>query len=187
MNKTGDDLASRAADLRKAFDHSFTLPHRTDAEPGESLLEIGIGHDAFALRLNEISGLFSERKITPVPSSVAAILGVVSFRGTILPVYSLQAFFNQPPAEPPSWLVIAAMAPIALAFHRFAGHLQIPTKDILPRDDSMQAGNSSTGNYVRDYARVLSATRPIIHLPAVIDAIRAQSRKPSQRGSDEHV
>ena len=201
MNRTDGDLAGRVAELRRSFDHSFTLPHRTESDPGESLLEIGIGREAFALRLSEISGLFSGRKITPLPSSVAAFMGVVSFRGNILSVYSLQAFFNQPAAEPPSWLVVAAMAPIALAFHRFDGHLQISRENILPRDNGAQAegspagqhspghlsGQYSTGSYVRDYARVQPTARPIVHLPAIIGAIRALSQKSSQRGSDEHV
>lgn len=170
MSNTGGQLANHAAELRVAFDQSFTLPHRTDSEKGENLLEVRIGREAFALRLSEISGLFSERKITPVPSPVTALMGVVSFRGAIMPVYNLQGFFTQPLAEPPRWLAIAAGAPIALAFHHFDGHSQVLKKDLLPREEQQMAGR-----YVRDFARLQTLACPIVHVPSIIDAIRAQS------------
>jgi purine-binding chemotaxis protein CheW len=172
MSETDGQLASRAVQLRAAFDRSFALPHRTDGEKGEGLLEIRIGREAFALRLTEISGLFSQRKITPIPSPSTALMGVVGFRGNILPVYALHTFFNASLAELPTWLVLVATAPIALAFHRFEGHVQISSDNILPREDS-----SPAGKYLRDYAQLQSVTRPILHLPTIVDAIRAQSQK----------
>lgn len=190
MNDTQGHLAGRAAVLRAEFDRSFALPHIVDKARRENLLAIHIGRDAFALRLSEISGMFSDRRITPVPSSVAALIGVVGFRGTILPVYSLQAFFGQPQTEQPRWLVIAAAAPVALAFQHFDGHAQVLPEDLLPRDDHHQAKR-----FVRDFARLQglgqqesgqpgpaqqmtvqqTMTRPIAHVPSIVDAIRAQS------------
>ena len=160
--------------LRAEFDLSFALPHRPDSIKRESLLAIHIGRDPFALRLAEISGLFSDRKITPIPSPVAALMGVVSFRGAIMPVYNLQAYFDQPQAEQPRWLVIASAASIALAFHRFDGHARISPEDLLPREEHHRGGR-----FAREFVRLQSLMRPIVHLPTIIDAIRAQSTEPT--------
>jgi purine-binding chemotaxis protein CheW len=121
------------------------------------------------LRLSEIAGLFSDKKITPVPSRVTTLLGIAGFRGTVLPVYDLHAFLGPAMTKPPRWLVVAANAPLALAFEELDGHLQISSKDVLPRERSRQERQ-----YVHDFAHVQDLVRPILHLPSILDAIRQQ-------------
>jgi len=169
MSETDGRLFHRAAELGSAFDRSFAVSTRQDPPVMESLLAIHMGKDACLLRLAETVGLFMDKKITPVPSRVATLLGIAGFRGTTLPVYDLHAFLGQTTTEPPRWLVIAAAAPIALAFQKLDGHLQVPPKDVLSREESQQKRQ-----YVHDFAYVQGLVRPIVHLPSILDAIRQQ-------------
>ena len=109
-----------------AFDRAFAAPLRADAAAKHDLLAIRVGARTLRHALSEIAGLFADRKITRVPGSNAALLGIAGFRGAIVPVYSLPdaaRAFRQRSA--PRWLVIAAAAPVALAFDAFEGHLRV--------------------------------------------------------------
>jgi len=175
MNDPPSGLADRAQQLRRAFDRSFAAPAHFDATPKEDLLAIRSGSQVLALRLAEIGGLFADKKITRIPGRVATLLGIAGFRGAILPVYDLGMLLGQAKGKASRWLVIAASAPIAFAFEGFDGHLRISKDAIFPQE----AGERAI--YVRDCARIEGVVRPILNLPSVLDAIRAQSAQPAPR------
>lgn len=161
---------SRAADMQLAFDRAFADPARLDTAATEGLLAIRIGTQACAVRLSEITGLFADKRITRVPGSGAALLGIAGFRGAIVPVYGLGTLLGQsgdPSGSPtPRWLVIAAAAPVALAFDGFEGQLRVLPDAILPRQSRPEMTS-----YARDFVRMRNLVRPILHLPSVLDAI----------------
>jgi chemotaxis signal transduction protein len=162
-------LATRAAALRSRFDLSFAEPAQFDMTPMVDLLAVRVGDDVFAIRLSEIMGLYVGKKVTRVPGGDAALIGIAGFRGTIHPVYGFATLLGRPVEVSPRWLVIAAAAPVALAFDGFERHLRVASDTIRPRDV-----NAEDHPYARDFAPVLQVVRPILHLPSILDAIRAQ-------------
>jgi chemotaxis signal transduction protein len=170
VSDTPTRLVDRGAELRVAFDRSFAQPARTDAAGAEGLLAIRTGPQASAIRLSEIAGLFAGKKITPLPSHLAALLGIAGFRGAMMPVYDLGMLLGHPASEAPRWLVICLAAPVALAFEAFDGHLLVSRDGILPEETT---GRART--YVRGFVRANDVIRPIVHLPSVLDAIREQA------------
>ncbi|HTT79626.1 MAG TPA: chemotaxis protein CheW [Stellaceae bacterium] len=155
--------------LRDAFDRSFAEARRPDPPAIEKLLAIRSGPEPYALRLSEIAGLYADRKITPLPGSVPALLGIAGFRGAIVPVYDLPALLGHRPEEAARWLVTAAGAPIAFAFAALDGHLQVAPDAIVAREEAAQPLL-----YVREFARTAEIMRPIVHLRSVVDAVRRQ-------------
>jgi len=169
MNDTSSRLVDRSAALRHAFDRSFAAPAQIDTTPRENLLAIRTGSEAGAIRLSEIVGLFADKKITRVPSQVAALLGVAGFRGAIVPVYDLHNLLGHPMTKTARWLVIASGAPVAFAFEVFDGHLRISRDAIMRQEASEQ-----TRRYVGEVARTQDGIRAIVDLPSILDAIRTQ-------------
>jgi chemotaxis signal transduction protein len=169
---TLSSATARAAEMRLAFDRAFADPVRFDTTAAENLLAIRAGAQACAIRLSEVTGLFADKKITRVPGSVAALLGIAGFRGAIVPVYSLQVLLGQSGdsagARTPRWLVIAASAPVALAFEAFEGQLRVLPDAILPRQSRPEMKS-----YAREFVQTQTVVRPIVHLPSVLDTIKS--------------
>src|SRR5688572_30884567 len=114
-------MNSRAGDLRRAFDLTFSEPPAGVAEATESLVALRAGGVAYAVRLAEITGLFADRTIVRLPSPVAEFLGVAGLRHDVVPVYSLRSLLGHALAgKPPRWLITArAVHVMALAFELF--------------------------------------------------------------------
>jgi len=168
MTEAATSLAARAGQLRAAFDGKFAAPQRIDAAIKHDLLGIRIGAEPYAMRLAEIAGLFVDRRITGIPGSEAALLGVAGFRGSIVPVYSLAKLVGQTPALAPRWLVIAAAAPVALAFDLFEGHLRAAADGILPEQSAAPAHR-----YAPEFIRDAGIVRPVLRLASVVEALAA--------------
>jgi purine-binding chemotaxis protein CheW len=162
-------LAARAAELRDAFDASFAAPMRADPVAHEVLLAIRVGTERCALRLAEIAGLFADRDVTPVPGRNAALLGVAGCRGVLVPVYSLRHLLGQDSAPLLRWFVLAAAAPIALAFDVFEGHVRAAAGAIVPR----QSGHGGTAGEI---VPTPDGLRSVLHLSAVIAMLSAKTR-----------
>jgi chemotaxis signal transduction protein len=160
-------VAGRAAELRLAFDRAFAEPVQLDTTFKEDLLVVRIEAQAFAIRQSEITGLFADRKVTPVPGSHAALRGIAGFRGTIVPVYDLQILLGSASASTPRWLVIAAAAPVALAFAAFEGQLRVARDAILP-----QPSRAEVRGFAREFVGARNFVGPILHLPSVLDALK---------------
>ena len=159
------DAVSRAAALRREFDRSFTEPPHVDVGTKEDLLAVRLSAQDFVIRLSEIAGLFVDKKITPVPSANAAMLGIAGFRGAIVPVYDLQSLLGLAASRTARWLVIAAGAPVAFSFETFEGWLRILPRAIVPQKSQMKH------SFTRDFVRTDNVLRPIVQLSLVLDAL----------------
>jgi chemotaxis signal transduction protein len=181
-------LAERAAELRTDFDRSFAAPLRADIAPKLDLLAIRVGTESCAVRLSEVAGLFADRKITHVPGNNAALLGIAGFRGAVVPVYDLRTLLGHSGTHAPRWLVIAAAAPVALAFEVFEGHLRASADLILP-----QQSPADTRTYTREFVRIANVVRSVLHLPSVIEALGAAGQpdiaamREHGASGDEHI
>jgi len=161
--------ATRAESLRRSFDRSFAAAEQVETARLEDLLTIRVGDHPYAIRLVEIAGLFTARRITPLPSPVPELLGLAGFRGVAIPVYDLRALLGHGRDGAPRWLVLmAGETRLGLAFDRLDGHLRLPDQAIA-KDDRANGG--------RDVAHRVAGTgdaaRPILHLPSLLDAIRS--------------
>lgn len=171
MSASPSGIAERAAELRHAFDRGFAEPAVVGKGIREALLAVRIDTHPFAIRLSEISGLFADKKITPVPGSDVALRGIAGFRGAIVPVYDLQILLGQAATSgtaPPRWLVIAAAAPVGLAFTAYQQQIRAAHESILPHPSGAQARGFS-----REFVRTRKFAGPLLHLPSVLEAIKA--------------
>ncbi|GAA4610347.1 purine-binding chemotaxis protein CheW [Actinoplanes octamycinicus] len=156
-----DRMLSRVERLRADFDHSFSVPARTMDDDGVELLAIGAGGRAYVLRLSQTSGLYPDRPVVPLPTTVPALRGLAGFAGVVVPVYDLAALLGHAIAEEPRWLVLAAgTPPLALAFHQLDHHVRVPAADVV--DGS---GTSSRG-CLRGMVRLPDGDRPLVDVPA---------------------
>ncbi len=170
VNGTELQYSSKASELRHAFDRTFAEAQRFGTVAWEDLLAVRLGPDAYALRLSEIAGLFSDKKITRLPGRVPALIGIAGFRGAILPVYDLALLIGYPSTAAPQWLVMAASDPVAFAFDGFDGHLRLSRDAISAHKDVSPPSQS----HVRELVRTPGQALPIVHIPSVVDAIKQQ-------------
>ena len=163
--------SGRAAALRRAFDQSFAEAPTTNAVGSEDLLTVRIGAMLYALRITEISGVFSDVKITPVPTDVSELLGIGAIRGSVLPVYDLRALLGLGREGTPRWLAVAAATPLALAFDHFVEQLRVRPDAIVSH-----GGGDSAPRHVSEIVRVDGMPRPIVSVPSILERIRTRLR-----------
>lgn len=164
MSTSDDRFSDLAVALREEFDRSFTRPPSGSAAALEDLLAVGVGGDEYVLRLKDLSGLFTGKTVTWLPSPAVALLGIAGFRGTVLPVYDLGMLLGKPKASEPRWLAVAAAAPVALAFEAFHGFLR-------ERSDAIVSeARQDSGRHVREILQGEFA-RPIVDLPSVLELL----------------
>jgi len=167
-----EDFAT-AAELKRTFDQTFADPPPLDAGPTVDLLAIGVGGDPWAIRLSEIAGLWSDRRIAPLPGSMAELIGLMSLRGALVPVYDLRALLGYPGGMLPRWFVMAEATPVALAFDRFDGHMRVP-RTALSADP--EPGAAAQSPLTREVVRDGGFARPIVRLALVLDSIATRAQ-----------
>jgi chemotaxis signal transduction protein len=173
-------LSQAVRDLRAAFDEGFAKAPPGAAAPHRNMLAIRIGDQAHALHLDQIGGLYADRAITPLPSPVAALLGVSSFRGQITPVYDLAVLLGHPPATVPRWMVLVRGAhALALAFDQFESHFSAaPAQFTGAAPDQARA-------HLRDLVHGDGALRPILDLDSIYRAIAGMASPTPQPRSNK--
>lgn len=162
----------RVTGLREAFDRSFAQAPSTEAAAVENLLAIKVGADPYVLRMTEVSGLFADKKVTRLPSPVSELSGIAGFRGAVLPVYDLAMLLGYPRATSPRWLVVIAVTPVALAFDRFDGYLNVRDTAIVP-----EARPEERERHVREVVQTVDLVRPLISLASVLEWIRSRASR----------
>jgi chemotaxis signal transduction protein len=166
-----DLLSERAAELRRAFDRSFAEAPQPDAAASEHLLLVRIGGDPYALRLVECAGLFADHKVTPLPTRVPELLGLASFRTTLVPVYDLRPLLGYPCGESPRWMIsTTGSVVVGLAFDVFDGHARVER-------DSLVMDSAPAKRHVDCVVRLSAGSpRPVLSLASVLQGIDARVR-----------
>jgi purine-binding chemotaxis protein CheW len=154
--------------MAEAFDQAFARTPRSLAAAAEALLAITVGGDPYLVRIGEIAGIHAGRRITPLPTGVAELCGLVGLRGTVLPVYDLGALLGYARAAAPRWLIVLAAAPVALAFDSFDGHVKQAGAAVL------EAG-AGDDRPVREIAQSMNLVRPVLALSPVLDRLRRRA------------
>jgi purine-binding chemotaxis protein CheW len=171
---------SRAALLRRDFDRSFAEAPREQPMSSIDLLAIGVCGDPYALRLSAVAGLFAGKKVTRLPGAAPELLGIVGFRGSVVPVYDLRVLLGYPAGDVPRWLLVAAASPAALGFDALEGYLQVPGERI-----AQSRQDEATRPHVHEVARVadsgtqagVALLRPLVDPASIVAAIRQHPRR----------
>jgi chemotaxis signal transduction protein len=165
------------AELRREFDAAFALPPRETDETLEDVLAIRVGPETYVLRARELSGIAEIRKLVPVPSSAPDLLGLVSVRGLLLPVFGLPSLLGySADSEPLSWLLLVGSdEPLALAFHALTGFSRLPKSAF-----SLAEGPGPA----RETVSLDRHVRVVIGVSALVRGIRARlGRRAIEEGS----
>jgi len=162
-------LSHQVNALKRDFDRTFAEPMRRHSPQTLDLLRIRLGSDPWAVPLTDVAGLFSGKRVTPVPGRTPALLGVAGFRGNLAAVYDLPALIGLAPLPEPRWLLVAEERRVAFAFGALDGHLRVEAASILPLGP--EGGNAWTRGFIEDGA----LRRPILHLPALLARLTSQT------------
>jgi len=117
-------------ELRREFDERFAAPVVESEEGLSDLLLIRVCDDVHALRTSELSGVRAAGKTTPLPSSQPALLGMISLRGELVPVFDLPLLLGyEASSEPIRWLALVGKdEPVALGFHAIVEFRKLPAE-----------------------------------------------------------
>jgi chemotaxis signal transduction protein len=153
--------------FRHAFDDAFAAAPLTTSDTFEDLLAVRVGGDPYALRVREITGLVASRKIVPLPSGRAELLGIAGIRGALVAVYSLAALLGYAgDSKPTAWLALAGTSePIGLGFEEFEGFVRVRSGDVYA---APSAGGTPGALHV---VRVENQSRRIVDIPKAIAAL----------------
>jgi chemotaxis signal transduction protein len=170
-------IAAKAAELRSVFDHARAAPFPSgEEEQTEDLLAIRVSRDAYAIRVTEISGLATDRKVVTFPSPVAELLGVAGIRGALVPVYSLAALLGYAvETEQARWLALCGTEEtFALAFCDFEGYVRVRTAQLYSAEQ-----NDVARVHVTQVARTTDLVRAVVSIPLLREAIQERCRNNS--------
>jgi len=166
-------VIERSAELRRAFDRSFAEAPVTRATELDDLLDIRVALDAYAIRLDHVTGVFADKPVTPLPGSFPELLGIAGFRGAIVPVYDLRTLLGYPRGGSQRWLILTAgETRIALAFDQFEGHTRVERTAIAEEGEG-----ETQRHHVSEVVRTATQVRPIVHLPSILEVIRKRARQ----------
>jgi purine-binding chemotaxis protein CheW len=146
--------------LRDDFDSSFARRPVDGAAAHVDVLCVRIGERPFALRVDEIAGVVTGRRIVGLPGSSPALLGLVGLRGALLPVFGLASLLGLPQPREPRWLATCGRdRPIGFAFGGVDAYDRLLPGDVVPGDGGHPA--------VRAFAQTSRGPRPLVHLPTL--------------------
>jgi chemotaxis signal transduction protein len=168
-NQTG--VIERSTELRRAFDRSFSEAPIVRTAELDDLLDIRVGLDPYAIHLDQVTGVFADKPVTPLPGSFPELLGIAGFRSAIVPVYDLRILLGYACGGSQRWLILTAgQTRIALAFDQFEGHTRVARAAI-----AEEGGEETQRHHVRGVVRTATHVRPIIHLPSILEVIRKRA------------
>lgn len=183
MSPRNPNLEGTLRSLREDFDRSFARAPESAIQTGQNLLAVHVGGDAYAFRVDEIGGLYTDRRIVAMPSPMPELLGLAGFRGQVAPVYDLGALLGYARRGALRWMVLLRYRePLAFAFDSFDAHLAATADQIVAPVEG--AGRNRAGVHVEQAVRIDKAVRPIISLHSVLTEI--QKRVDLTRSTKEH-
>ena len=164
-------VAQCVVEWRREFDSTFAAPLRSAERNRENLVLIQAGGAALAVRATDITGLAKLPRITPLPSRVPGLLGIIAVRGVLFPAYDLAGLLGlSAGGSERAWVVFAKCeTPLGLVFDQFDGQVEI----------DRACFNASDGSVLHQHGRQmanLGATqRAVIDVPGLVEEIRKRA------------
>ena len=182
MTDRAQELQTAAAKLRATFDAGFAVQQAAGAGAEVDMLAIRVAGHGYALRLSEVLAVHAERPLTPVPSPVPALLGLVGVRGLVVAIYDLRLLLGYGAGPAPRWLALArAASPIGFAFEAFEAHWRLPLGAVV----TGMAGEDHGNRFARGSVKTDAGPRPLLHLPSLIESVTKHARPSSERAREE--
>lgn len=163
-------ITAKVAELRRVFDQARAAPFSSGAEEQtEDLLAIRVSRDAYAIRVREISGLATDRRLIAFPSPIPGLLGVAGIRGALVPVYSLAMLLGyNAETERTRWLALCGTEePVALVFSDFEGYVRVPLTQLYAAEQK-----DVTRTHVQHVARTTDMVRAVVSIPLIRKTIQ---------------
>ena len=98
MNERHDPIATDSAQILRDRARRLARKLEEDVEPESQLevLEFRLGQERYAVATRHVAGVAPLKHLTPLPSAPPFVLGIVSVRGRIMPVFDLKSIFGVP-------------------------------------------------------------------------------------------
>jgi chemotaxis signal transduction protein len=145
---------------------------------------VRIGGEPYAVRLAGVAALVRDTPVTPLPGAPDVLLGVAALRGAVVPVYDFAALLGRAAPEPGRWLLTTAgPVHVALSVQGVEGLLRVPAEAISGAGSDTgstrgaDADGTGAGAHLRGVLTQAGAARPVVHLPSVLAAVEAWSRR----------
>jgi chemotaxis signal transduction protein len=167
---TAAGASTEAERLRREFDDAFTVPPPAEADVGEDevLLEGRAGLEPFALRRDQVRKLARAKRIVPLPSTSPSLLGLVAWRGVLVPVFCLARLLGREGGEP-RWLVLLEdTEPFAVTFSAYEGQRRVPRWEL-------RAVEGPAEGLIRAVVGSGAVARPVLDLQALRARVPGQS------------
>lgn len=160
--------------MRDDFNSAFSRPEPTPVQE-EFAIWIRVAGEIFAVRMVDVAGLLKSKKIVPFPARSPDLLGVISLRALLAPVYDLAALLGMKSAATPSWVILANGDPlIALAFDAFEGRHALTSNG---------ASQDAAGRGERpQLVETAGGLRPLLDVPGLAAVIRNRAGAPKPGG-----
>jgi purine-binding chemotaxis protein CheW len=163
----------RAADRALGGGEVFT-PARMQGQATADLLAFWVADEEYAAEIVEIQEIIKVPELTEVPRAPAAVLGIISLRGTIVPVVDLRTLLYLPRAEPTRAARVLVLRggdePVGMLVDRVSSVVRLDREAIEPVPRTMQqAGSDLLQGVGRDADRMLI----VLNLEAILTVLEA--------------
>lgn len=163
----------RAADRVLGGGEIFT-PAGMQGHVTADLLAFWVAEEEYAAEIVEIQEIIKVPELTEVPRAPAAVLGIISLRGTIVPVVDLRTLLHLPRAEATSGARVLVLRggdePVGLLVDRVSSVVRLDREAIEPVPRTMQqAGSDLLHGVGRDAERMLI----VLNLEAILTVLEA--------------
>ena len=139
-------------------------------ETQAELLGFMLADEEYALDVLEVREIIRLQPITAVPRSVDWILGIVTLRGVIVPIFDLRRRLGLPPGEagPETRIVVAARGgePAGLVVDRITQVLRVPHDRVEPPPHTIATAEAE---YLRGVARLEDRLVILLNLARVLE------------------
>lgn len=161
--------------LRAEFDGGFALPPRSVQSDVEAFLAIRVGDRPYAVSILELGGIAVDQRITPVPSTDRALLGLSAARGQAMAVFDWATMLGEVRSVAmPRWVALSAGAePVGFAFAQLDGYLRVRATDIAL---VTRTTDELIGGVIR-----ADEHRPIIQVKTAVAAVRGAEVQDGER------
>jgi len=163
-------ITTKVAELRSVFDRARAAPSSSGVEEqAVDLLAIRVSRDAYAIRLSEISGLVTNKKIVAFPTPIPELLGVAGIRGALVPVYSLAMLLGyNAETERTRWLALCGTEDsVALVLSDFEGYIRVPLTQLYAAEQKDVAHT-----HVQHVVRATDMVRAVVSIPLIRKTIQ---------------
>lgn len=130
---SGDSRLLSAEQLRRIFDHRFTVPAKDDRADIEEFLGVRINSKPYAIQIEHLIRIEAVRKVVALPGLSPDHGGIAGIQGRLIAVFRLAHLLDlNPKLEHDHWIAVCHRDhPIGFSFQAVDGLLQFSSSGIV--------------------------------------------------------